>query len=225
MEDRTIALLMNYRLQDILLAVFLSFLLHLSLGNSSLTGYTNDESWQRQMINAVGSETKLKVTPSKKPLKIAFCITGQLARLEILSKIKNVLIKNAEVGHIAHAFIYLDDEVENVKQTYWRYNYSSSLYGMYNSHDLKKFIEKSVKHYGYLEHIETFIRFEAPPRDNFEVFFNESIPVSDKTFTGHDGPKDNFEPAATRFQNNMRWMAGLRECARCVMSIFMECTI
>jgi hypothetical protein len=55
--------------------------------------------------------------------------------------------------------------------------------------------------------IKVRVRLEPPPRWVFHVVDGE-IPVKDKPFTGHDGPKSNYESASSRFQNNMRWMAG-----------------
>ena len=79
--------------------------------------------------------------PIIRALRIAFCVTGQLARLELHSKITNVIAANANIGHTVHTFVYLDDEVDNVKQTYWKFNYSTSLYGSFSSEVLKSFIE------------------------------------------------------------------------------------
>ena len=153
---------------------------------------------------------------ASKPLKIAFCITGQLARLELLSKIHNILIPNAKIGNIPHVFIFLDPDVDDVAQTYWNYNYSNAMYNAFTRRDLKSYIDQISQKAGYLNEIRTRVKLERPPRYLFKAV-NDIIPVNDKAFSGHDGPKDNFEPAETRFQNNMRWMAGLRECVRWIM--------
>jgi hypothetical protein len=156
-----------------------------------------------------------------KALRIAFCVTGQLARLELHSKIKNVILANAEAGHVAHMFLYLDNEVNNVRQTYWKFNYSSSLYGHYSEQNLKSYIDKSIDQ-KHENNVKTWVRLEPPPRFHFEVFWNESVPVTEKKFTGHDGSKENYESAENRFQNNMRWMAGLRECAKWVQEMELQ---
>jgi hypothetical protein len=155
------------------------------------------------------------------PLRIAFCVTGQLARLELHSKIKNVILANADAGHVAHTFLYLDNEINNVRQTYWKFNYSSSLYGHYSEQNLKSYIDKSIDQ-KHENNVRTWVRLEPPPRFHFDVFWNESVPVTEKKFTGHDGSKDNYESAENRFQNNMRWMAGLRECTKWVQEIELE---
>jgi len=143
-----------------------------------------------------------------KPLRIAFCVNGQLARLELYSKIKNIFIPNARIGNLVHVFIYLDNEVNNVKQTYWNYDYSNSLYGSHSRKDIKAIVDDAATITGFRNRIRTRVLLQPPPRHVFPVNNNGTVPVKDKPFTGHDGPHDLFETAASRFQNNMRWMAG-----------------
>jgi hypothetical protein len=57
-------------------------------------------------INSKFLETEKKNEESG--LKIAFCLTGQLARLELRSKIYRIFIPNAKYGNIPHVFVYLD---------------------------------------------------------------------------------------------------------------------
>ena len=153
-----------------------------------------------------------------KPLRIAFCLNGQLARLELYSKIKNIFIPNARIGNLVHVFIYLDNEVEHVKQTYWNYDYSKAMYGSHSKKELKAVVDDAATQSGFKTRIRTRVLLQPPPRHVFAIAHDGEVPVKDKPFTGHDGPHDLFESAASRFQNNMRWMAGLRECARWVMA-------
>lgn len=155
-------------------------------------------------------------------LRIAFCITGQLARLEILSKLKNVILPNVNLGHTTHLFLLLDDQVDNVKQTFWKFDYSKSLYGRYTAHKLQSFMDKKLMTFHHHNKVKTWVRLEPPSREYFETFYNESVPVTEKKFSGHDGSKNNYESAESRFQNNMRWMAGLRECAKWVQEKELE---
>ena len=172
---------------------------------------------------------------NRKELRIAFCVTGQLARLELASKVYNIFIENAKLGHRVDVFIFLDPDITDVKQTYWNYNYTHSIFGDYSASMLKKYIDDRTFDAGYgikgpgaeflkpdaiddggivvKGGVKVRVRLEPPPRWVFHVVDGE-IPVKDKPFSGHDGPKSNFESAATRFQNNLRWMAGLRECTR-----------
>lgn len=149
-------------------------------------------------------------------LRIAFCLTGQLARLELSSKISNIFIPNARVGHLPHVFVLLDHDLGDVKQTYWKYNYNKTVFGAYSRQDLKAFIDSSTDQAGVLHAVRSRVKLELPSRYRFTPTHGV-IPVRDKEYSGHDGPKDNFESASSRFQNNMRWMNGLRDCVRWVM--------
>ena len=187
-------------------------------GSAHNTSGTNDSTGVQKSKRRDRKDKAFHHTPIIRSLRIAFCVTGQLARLELHSKIKNVIAANANLGHTVHTFVYLDDEVDNVKQTYWKFNYSTSLYGTFSSQVLKTFIDTKIGEakVDRRHNIKTWVRLEPPPRYNFEVFWNESVPVTEKKFTGHDGSKENYESAESRFQNNMRWMSGLRECAKWV---------
>ena len=154
------------------------------------------------------SESSSKPFNESKPLRIAFCVNGQLARLELYSKIKNIFIPNARIGNLVHVFIYLDNEVNDVKQTYWNYDYSQSMYGSHSRKEIKAIVDDAATATGFRSRIRTRVLLQPPPRHIFPVNNNGTVPVKDKPFTGHDGPHDLFETAASRFQNNMRWMAG-----------------
>lgn len=163
-----------------------------------------------------GETSPLGAYNSTRGLRIAFCLTGQLARLELASKIENIFVANARVGHLSHVFALLDHDVENVKQTYWNYDYSKSVFGAYTRRDLKAYIDDATRLAGVLKAVRTRVKLELPARQKFQIVHGV-VPVREKSYSGHDGPKENFESAATRFQNNMRWMAGLRDCVRWVM--------
>jgi hypothetical protein len=77
-------------------------------------------------------------------LDIAICLTGQLARLELLSKIRNIFIPNAILGHRVHVFAILDNNITNVKQTYYRFDYSDNVYNNMNAYQLQRFIGHAV---------------------------------------------------------------------------------
>lgn len=157
------------------------------------------------------------------PINIAFCLTGQLARLELLSKIKNIFLINAKLGHQVHVFIYLDNEIEEIKQTFWKYDYSSTPFINYNKEQLESYIIDKIQTFAMESHIvenfKVFVRLEPPIQDKYQIV-GDFIPVSDKTI--HKPKKDmkdlmpegGVEPAAVRFQNNMRWLGGLRECVK-----------
>lgn len=158
----------------------------------------------------------LQATNSSSRMKLAFCLTGQLARLELLSKIEKIFIPNAIQGSKTHVFIYLDNELHDIKQTYWNYNYSLHLYGHYNSKRLRGYINDYVANYmndhGYdmklkkrvLSNFKLFIRLSKPSRKVFHIV-NGKVPVSDKKYSGHDGPKSNYESSESRLANRVSY--------------------
>lgn len=186
-------------------------------------------------ISTTTTTTIPPTTTTRKELRLAFCVTGQLARLELSSKVYNIFVENAKLGHRVDVFIFLDPDITDVRQTYWNYNYTHSIFGDYSAGMIKKYIDDRVFDTGYgikgpgaeftspdaiddggiivKGGVKVRVRLEPPPRWVFHVVDSE-IPVKDKPFSGHDGPKSNYESAASRFQNNLRWMAGLRECTR-----------
>lgn len=68
--------------------------------------------------------------------------------------------------------------------------------------------------------VKIWVRLEKPTL-NYQVF-DGVIPVEDKIKRLPDEvmggravmPADGIEPAARRFQNNMRWLGGLRDCVK-----------
>ena len=164
------------------------------------------------------------VVPTIKPnmLKIAFCVTGQLARLELMSKIAHIFAPNAKAGHLVHLFMLLDDTPE-VKQTFWRYDYSSTPYAAYSTEKLDRFLARKMRALGVGNHFRARVRVGPPAQDLFEVV-DGFVPVKDKEIntdaqksSTKDGKGVNgqmLEPAADRFKNNLAWMAGLRDCVR-----------
>jgi hypothetical protein len=161
-------------------------------------------------------------------MKLAFCVSGQLARFEIVSKIKNVFVANTLIGHHVDVFILLDPDVKEVKQTFWRFDYSTNPYNDMTSDELKKHVEelinKNLVQVGLKPEGQITVRsrFEEPAQRNFSVR-NNKYPVTDKTGPDHEAvTKLGYEPAAIRWQNNMRWLAGVRECVRWIQKTELE---
>lgn len=57
----------------------------------------NKQSNQISAVKKSNKETS-KISVKIKPLNLAFCLTGQLARLELVSKINNIFVPNAVEG-------------------------------------------------------------------------------------------------------------------------------
>ena len=169
---------------------------------------------------------------STKRLRIAVCLTGQLLRLELISKVRHLLAYNTVVlGHQVDLFVLLDNNTTSAKQTFWRHDYSNALYKSATSRTLQKTIEKELKlsvNNWRIDGARKFDNSKFTPRSTIRVILaplgqsnytilDGRVPVGDKTGPSGMGPTvGDFEPAADRFQNNMRWMGGLRSCVKWV---------
>lgn len=183
------------------------------------------------------SRSEMLPHPQSQPqMKIAICLTGQLMRLEILSKLRNLIAHNhVYLGHQLDMFVLLDNDVNEVKQTYWRHDYSNMIYRNMTSLSLQMYMEKNLK--GYIKQLrstntESISEDEDPPSTVIRVslaspvqanytILRGKVPVGDKSGPVGEGlpTVGDFEPAAVRFQNNMRWMGGLRSCVKWVQQI------
>jgi hypothetical protein len=134
-----------------------------------------------------------------------------------MSKIKHIFLPNAARGTHVGVFALLDNNVSDVKQTFWRTDYSTNPFVHMNRQDLKAYIDKYVRMAGFNDDdIRVRTLFMPPPQRNFST--NDGvIPVTDKSGPNHlYNDTVALEPATVRFQNNMRWMSGLRQCVKWV---------
>lgn len=184
----------------------------------------------REISGSSNGERSKTTQPSrftvKKTGKIAFLVTGQLARLELGSKIRNIFIPNHDAGNTVHVMIYLDNDINNVKQTFWKFNYSDTPFVHYNEKMLSDYLVRRFRG----TNIKFWIKLGPPGQDKYEVV-GGIVPVSDKIINvnakylrhtidiGVDAPEDGVERAEVRFQNNMRWLAGLRDCMKWVQKL------
>ena len=125
---------------------------------------------------------------------------------------------NVKKGHTVHLFMLLDNE-EEIKQTYWRYDYSGTPYANYNTKKMEEFIERKTKPYELGDKFLPRIRLEPRSQDEFEII-DGFVPVERKevncahTVCGRGENKDGAEEAEPRFKNNLSWMGGLRDCVK-----------
>jgi hypothetical protein len=170
---------------------------------------------------------------SQQKLRVAVCLTGQLLRLEVLSKIRNLIAYNSVyLGHKMDVFVMLDNNITDAKQTFWREDYSNSIYKNMTTRMLQKYFEKHVKlsisnlkaessslklKKWSLSPVAIRVVLEPPTQMNYTIR-DGKVPVGDKTGPIGEGlhTVGTFEPAAERFQNNMRWLGGLRGCMKWV---------
>ena len=138
------------------------------------------------------------------PTKIAFCLTGQLARLELLSKLAHIVVPNVKKGNTVHFFILLDNS-PIVKQTFWRYDYSETPYANYNVKKMEEMIAKKLTGVDLGTKFRARVRLEPPSQDLFEVI-DGFVPVETKvidwqqTREGKGINSEGKEEAAPRFQ-------------------------
>lgn len=175
-----------------------------------------------------------RASDSQQNLRVAVCLTGQLLRLEVLSKIRNLIAYNSVYfGHKIDVFVMLDNNITEAKQTFWRQDYSNSIYKNMTTRMLQKYFEKHVKlsisnlkaessslkqKNRSLSPVAIRVVLEPPTQMNYTIR-DGKVPVGDKTGPiGEEGlhTVGKFEPAAERFQNNMRWLGGLRGCMKWV---------
>ena len=160
------------------------------------------------------------------PMKIAFCLTGQLARLELLSKLAHIVIPNVKKGNTVHFYMLLDNS-PIVKQTFWRYDYTETPYANYNVKKMEEVIAKKLTGVDLGNKFRARVRLEAPTQDLFEVI-DGFIPVETKvidwqqTREGKGINAEGKEEAAPRFQNNLEWLGGLRDCVKWVQAMEQE---
>jgi hypothetical protein len=174
-----------------------------------------------------------RASDSQRKLRVAVCLTGQLLRLEVLSKIRNLIAYNSVyLGHKMDVFVMLDNNITDAKQTFWREDYSNSIYKNMTTRMLQKYFEKHVKlsisnlkaessslkqKKWSLSPVAIRVVLEPPTQMNYTIR-DGKVPVGDKTGPIGEGlhTVGSFEPAAERFQNNMRWLGGLRGCMKWV---------
>ena len=88
-------------------------------------------------------------------------------------------------GHYIDVFILLDSNTSDIKQTFWRYNYSDNPYAHLKSRQLKKYIDNHIK--DALHNQKDLIkninirnpRLESPAQYNFSAR-DGKYPVTDK---------------------------------------------
>ena len=199
-----------YRCAPTFMVVLLAFLVSSSSSSRELLASSPTDTGSSSSSSSKKSE----------PLKIAFCLTGQLARLELWSKIANIFVPNVKAGHTVHLFVLLDNEVEQVKQTFWRYDYSEAPFTNFDEKKMMAYFQKRTEKANLGDKFVYRIRLEPPSQGTFPIV-GGFIPVEDKVMANQHVSKDGagknekgMEPAADRFQNNLRWMAGLRECVK-----------
>ena len=172
---------------------------------------------------------------------VAICVTGQLARLELLSKIRNIVLPYLEDGHKVRMYVYLDSETADVGQTMWNFNYSNTPHIKDDKSKLESFILSAMTQAAERRHLKpdqmremlgnffVLIRLEPIPRVVFQVVDQQVLVDHKKVniskygkIAGHEHLMVLRQNSSLRFQMNLRMMAGIRECAKWVMADELE---
>lgn len=170
-------------------------------------------------IEIYGIETSTFRKRGRK-LRIAIHITGQLARLELQSKIENVISTNLNIGHTVHIYFALDNDIKNVKQTQHYSKYIVTPFGDHDKASLRQYIT---------EHCHICSEFPA----RFRVYtmmkpsFNSYIAINgpsrmDKMWTGKYETDKNRVTPERRFDVNMRMFAFIRDSLRSMQEVELE---
>jgi hypothetical protein len=140
----------------------------------------------------------------------AVCLTGQLVRLELGSKITNLIIPNLETGHYISLFVLLDNLVDEVKgaKRASRFNAAQALYSRYSGDRLSSFILKQIPE-ELSSRFEVHVRLEPPIASKYPS--RDPWPPVCATKPSHDSVKDE-RSAWRRFHSHLMWQAGLRQC-------------
>lgn len=146
---------------------------------------------------------------------IAICITGNIRRLELVSKIVNVIIPNIITGNSIDIFLYLESRNTDSQFTIGADSYNNSLYEDFEEADLSKFIRRSVTQILKKRKYESslinqinlklgiFVKLYTPQQVHFS-YVNNKLPMT-------AGWKDRN--ASVLFQSVFRMFNGVRQCA------------
>lgn len=172
---------------------------------------------QREDQIELSKQNTSSTTEMKSPTRFAICLTGQLARLELGSKIHNLLNTNLRKGYHLGLFVILDNDLGSIKavKDKSRFTAEKALYANFTAGGLVKLIRDQTIQTNHTNNFESYVRLEKPKVQKFTILNSQKVPVYGRGKEWYGGP----EIAIDRFQNHMRWQAGLRECVRWIQDI------
>lgn len=154
--------------------------------------------------------------------RVAVFITGQVLRLELGSKIENLVKVNLHKGLYIDLFILLDNQLEEHKAVKrgTRYNSENCIYRNLTADRMEQLISSQIS-IQYMNKTDPRfscrVRLEPPKRSNFPLTgLNPVCGFQSSNCTEKDR---QTEYATSRFQNHMRWQAGLRECVKWMQAV------
>lgn len=172
-------------------------------------------------LNYCNTASSANAFSSQHNSSIAICITGQLIRLELGSKIENLVKVNLRTGHHIDLFVLLDNQLEKHKAVKRanRYSPDNCLYRNMTADKMMHLINSQIS----IEYTNTSapkfscrIRLEPPKRTSFVLTGLNPVCIRHNTC---DQKERQTELAKARFQNHMRQQASLRECFKWVQDV------
>ena len=182
------------------------------------------QNYQKEDSVSTIDNSTLNIKSPDSIFRFAICLTGQLVRLELGSKILNLINTNLEKGFKISLFILLDNELDNVKAVKHidRFKSENALYRNSSSEDLEKLIVHGISPNVNSSNFKVRVRLEPPIQNKYTLTSIDTVPVSapyDISDRDKKLKKSQFDRAFDRFQSHMRWQAGLRECMKWVQEI------
>jgi hypothetical protein len=145
-------------------------------------------------------------------LRIAVIITGQLARLEVKSKLNNVILSNLKAGHVVHLFLSLDNDVNQVKQTQFYSQYNNTPWRHMTKRTLRSHLKGVVAIDPVLaKRFRTFISLKTYPNSYTAINGTSKM---DRMWNGLWDTDPNRVTPEKRFDVNMRMLMNIRDGVR-----------
>jgi hypothetical protein len=148
------------------------------------------------------------------PMRIAILLTGQLARLELHSKLVNVLLPNLDAGHTVHLFISLDSDVDNVRQTQHYSSYRNTPFRNSTKRSLRTHIKKQILQLtgsGKMKRFRCFVSLKKYVNTHTAINGPSRM---DKMWTGNWSSDLYRVTPEFRFNVNMRMFSVMRDGVR-----------
>ena len=147
-------------------------------------------------------------------------ITGQIARLELQSKIERVVVPNLEAGHMVHLFLVLDNDIDHVHETQHYSNYIGTPFRTTNKATLRKYTrslilsrltETAGKGGDPASLLRVFVHIQ-PYRDVYAAINGPSL--MSKMWNGNWSTDPHRVTSEARFDANMRMLTVIRNGMR-----------
>ena len=153
-------------------------------------------------------------------IRFAICLNGQLVRLELGSKIKNLINYNLKKGFHISLFVLLDNDVSHLKgaKDKFRIKKKDSLYSKFDNDSMTSLIKHYITKKATEEDFKLYVRLEPPLQNRFLVKSGKP-PVGPVASLRRAPAAIRYKNAFERVQSHFRWQSGLRECVKWVQDV------